>query len=103
MGQFLIACVQALYHLGVLRYSPELLKKLERREPLESGSTEEVEIRGNSVWAVELLMRRIKEINDNEHDQHINAILIDFYIWDTAKEIQDYLTVPIHRTRSIFY
>jgi hypothetical protein len=29
--------------------------------------------------------------------------LIDFYIWDMAKEIQDQMTVPTHCTRSCFY
>ncbi|KAI9485058.1 hypothetical protein BDB00DRAFT_851687 [Zychaea mexicana] len=91
---------QALYSLGVLKYSADLMTKLEKRELLSSGSREEIEIRGNSIWAVELMVRRIKEIDPT---QAVNAILMDFYIWDTAKELQDQMTVPIHRTRSIFY
>lgn len=46
------------------------------------------------------MIRRIKEIAP---DQPINAILVDFYIWDTAKEIQEQMNIPIHRTRSIYY
>lgn len=77
------------------------MEKLERREPLLSGSREEVEIRGNSIWAVELLMQRIRQIKADK--DIINAILIDFYIWDSAKRMQDQMVVPIHRTRSIYY
>ncbi|KAI8381335.1 uncharacterized protein BYT42DRAFT_566163 [Radiomyces spectabilis] len=91
---------QALYHLGVLRYSSDLLAKLEKYERLPSGSPDEVEIRGNSIWSVELIRRRIKELHPHTH---INAILLDFYIWDHAKEIQDDMIVPTHRTRSHFY
>ncbi|KAI8147595.1 hypothetical protein BJV82DRAFT_507767 [Fennellomyces sp. T-0311] len=91
---------QSLYSLGVLRYSDDLLARLHDHEMLPSGSRDEIEIRGNSIWAVELMVRRIKEIDPTVS---VNAILIDFYIWDTAKELQDQMTVPIHRTRSIFY
>lgn len=94
--------MQALYQLGVLRYSSELMNKLERYELLAPGSQNEIEIRGNSIWAVELIMRRIRETYPDAAT-HINAILIDFYIWDSAKEMQDQMVVPIHRTRSIFY
>ncbi|GAA5817421.1 hypothetical protein MFLAVUS_010967 [Mucor flavus] len=91
---------QALYQLGLLRYSPALIKRLEKREYFPSGSEDEVEIRGNSIWAVELARQRIEEIDPS---LKINAILIDFYIWDMAKEIQDQMTVPTHCTRSCFY
>lgn len=84
----------------MLEYSPELLEKLNKRQMIASGSQDEIEIRGNSIWAVELMIRRIKEIAP---DQPINAILVDFYIWDTAKEIQEQMDIPIHRTRSIYY
>ncbi|KAI7899495.1 uncharacterized protein BX663DRAFT_521094 [Cokeromyces recurvatus] len=91
---------QALYQLGLLSYSPALIDKLHNREYFPSGSEDEVEIRGNSIWAVELVRERINQI---EPTLHINAILIDFYIWDMAKEIQDQMTVPTHCTRSCFY
>ena len=91
---------QALYQLGLLRYSSELIKKLEKRIYFPSGCNDEVEIRGNSIWAVELVRQRIQQL---EPTIKINAILIDFYIWDMAKEIQDQMTVPTHCTRSCFY
>ncbi|KAG0237734.1 hypothetical protein BGW42_000140 [Actinomortierella wolfii] len=117
---------QALYHFRCLEYSPELHAVLERGEMLPNGSLPEVEIRGNSIWAVELVRRRIQEFiqrDQQQQQQHVeeggepqqshklttvNAILIDFFIWDFAKAAQVDLTlgqrpVKVHRTRSVFY
>ncbi|RUS28773.1 hypothetical protein BC938DRAFT_481463 [Jimgerdemannia flammicorona] len=102
----------ALYHLSALSYSQRLLDLLHARTPLASSSPEEIEIRGNSIWAVELIRQEIQQIIDDEHvaegshrqKMKVNAILLDFYIWDHAKEIQGKNgTVPAHRTRSIYY
>ncbi|KAJ2157288.1 hypothetical protein GGF46_004614 [Coemansia sp. RSA 552] len=112
---------QALCHFGALSYSPRLQKYLvcsERAvyggsaaaaaavvacppEPglLPSGHPWEVEIRGNSIWAVERICQHIRAAG-----MQVNAILIDFYLWDTAKEHSDSMrTIPIHLTRSVFY
>ncbi|KAG0334324.1 hypothetical protein BG000_008416 [Podila horticola] len=99
---------QALYHFHCLQYSPELLAILDRSEMLPYGSPLEVEIRGNSIWSVELIRRRILELIDDEVaakqkdssvDEEmpkmmtVNAILIDFFIWDFAKATQLDLTL----------
>ncbi|KAF9208308.1 hypothetical protein BGZ49_009270 [Haplosporangium sp. Z 27] len=118
---------QALYHFRCLQYSPELLEILGRSEMLPNGSPLEVEIRGNSIWAVELIRRRILELINEELEEKqrrateqeleapapskmmtVNAILIDFFIWDFAKAAQLDLTlgerpVKVHRTRSVYY
>lgn len=113
---------QALYHFHCLQYSPELLAILDRGEMLPNGSPMEVEIRGNSIWSVELIRRRILELIKDElvakqasvaeeempKMMTVNAILIDFFIWDFAKATQLDLTlgqrpVKVHRTRSVFY
>ncbi|CAO3564222.1 unnamed protein product [Mortierella alpina] len=114
---------QALYHFHCLQYSPELLQVLDRGQMLPNGSELEVEIRGNSIWAVELIRKRILELIQEKQtlaaesaeskDQvpkmmTVNAILIDFFIWDFAKAAQLDLTlgqrpVKVHRTRSVFY
>lgn len=113
---------QALYHFHCLQYSSELLAILDRSEILPYGSPLEVEIRGNSIWSVELIRRRILELIEDElvakqasvaeeempKMMTVNAILIDFFIWDFAKAAQLDLTlgqrpVKVHRTRSVFY
>lgn len=45
---------QSLLYLGVLCYSDELMGRLVKGEHVEVGSVEEVEIRGCSIWAVEV-------------------------------------------------
>ncbi|KAI8056093.1 hypothetical protein BDF22DRAFT_673763 [Syncephalis plumigaleata] len=117
---------QSLAYLGLLRYSTELQDHLEANRPLDYGSRMEVEIRGNSIWAVEQLRQCMLAKRDlasasssssslssstRSDDQHahssspiINAILLDFYLWDFAKDNARALEdIPVHRTRSIFY
>lgn len=55
-----------------------------------------------SIWCVELIRR---EIMKQHPDTHLNAILIDFFLYDTIKsmEASGQETVPHHRTRSIWY
>ena len=73
---------------------------------LENGSQYEVEIRGSSIHAVELIKSKIKELAKGRgHDSVPNSIQIDFYLWgyrrDNSKLIDQ--KTPYHRVRSIFY
>lgn len=55
-----------------------------------------------SIWCVELIRREILR----EHpDAKVNAILIDFFLYDTIKDLEakGAETVNHHRTRSIWY
>jgi hypothetical protein len=108
---------QGLLFHQVLHYSPALMSILKRHEAhheskdtdpalntahlLRRGDPFEVEIRGVSIHAVELLVAEIRKISPTTH---INAIIVDFYLWDLAKEKEHEMNqVPIHRTRSIYY
>jgi hypothetical protein len=57
---------------------------------------------GCSIWCVELIRR---EIVRNHPDAKVNAILIDFFLYDTMKEreLAGQEEMPHHRTRSIWY
>ncbi|ORX64492.1 hypothetical protein DL89DRAFT_272310 [Linderina pennispora] len=68
---------QALYHFGALSYSERLFNYLD-------GHPWEVEIRGNSIWAVELIRRQITALGMHEFADEMKGI-------------------PIHLTRSVFY
>ncbi|KAJ1973654.1 hypothetical protein H4R35_004001 [Dimargaris xerosporica] len=99
---------QALLYFGVLEYSPELLKLL--RNPttrLAPGSRREVEIRGASIWAVERVCQCIRDKWSTVPGMAsipVNPVLIDFYLWDLAKDHQKEMAhIPIHLTRSPFY
>jgi len=98
---------QALVHLGVLQYSETLLKRLKEDPHIPSGDPLEVEIRAASVWGVELVLREIKQMEQSGgigNGEPLNAIVIDFYLWTFAKEHSNELkTIPIHKTRSVFY
>ncbi|KAF3071114.1 hypothetical protein GL218_00475 [Daldinia childiae] len=93
---------QILATLGCIGYSPPLFAMIARGDILENGSDYEIQLRACSIWCVELLKREIKR---QHPDAKINAILIDFFLYDTMKllEAQGKETIPHHRTRSIWY
>jgi hypothetical protein len=129
-----------LYLLGCLRYSPPLESHIHRLQPIKSGSTWEIELRGASIWCVELIKQEIERMhpesrmmdnhnlpsassveegheddknkNDDDDDDNttksacgVNAILIDFFLYDTMKQLErdGRETIPHHRTRGIWY
>lgn len=93
---------QILNSLGCLWYSPSLESTIRHKKVIESGHGWEIQMRGCSIWCVELIRR---EILRNHPDAKINAILIDFFLYDTMKERESagQEEIPHHRTRSIWY
>lgn len=95
---------QMLNSLGCLMYSPPLLSRITRQQEIRPGEKCEIELRGCSIWCVELIRRQILR----EHPEaKVNAILIDFFLYDTLKEKErsgeETDMLPHHRTRSIWY
>ena len=88
---------QILRHLGVLRYAPELAQRIDRRELLQAGSPEEVELRANTIWAVELLRREL-----NQMGRDLMALELDWLLWELAQR-EEFKKKPHHRTVTIFY
>lgn len=76
-----------------------------------SGCAEETSIRAASIIAVERIREEILKISSG--DEEVSSVLIDFYLWDLAKKIEEgkekigdietNVIVPVHRTRSIWY
>jgi len=101
---------QMLQSLNVLWYSPRLETKIKRLEEIKPGENLEIEIRGCSIWAVELLKRELIKQHPEAKDK-VNSILIDFLMYDTCKEREAAAEkagtkddmLPHHRTRSIWY
>ncbi|MCJ1230840.1 hypothetical protein MMC12_007514 [Toensbergia leucococca] len=93
---------QVLYSLGCLQYSPPLDHHIRQLKPIDPGHPWEVQLRGCSIWCVELIKR---EISHRHPSTPINAILIDFFLYDTMKEreAEGLGAIPHHRTRSIWY
>ncbi|XP_067935873.1 queuosine 5'-phosphate N-glycosylase/hydrolase-like [Watersipora subatra] len=96
---------QTLVYFGVMRYENELLELLEADHLFENGDLMEMEIRGVSVWAVELLVKRMKELlKENSIEIKINAILLDHFLWDYRREHEaETKHIPFHKVRCIYY
>jgi hypothetical protein len=88
---------QVLRHLGVLHYAAALEDKVDHHMLLEPGSREEVEIRANTVWAVELMRREAHACGIN-----LRASEIDWVLWNLGQEAE-FRVKPYHRTKTIYY
>ncbi|KAM6518375.1 hypothetical protein FSOLCH5_007144 [Fusarium solani] len=93
---------QILMTLGALYCCPAIAAAITDKKTIESGCSWELQIRACSIWCVELIRR---EILRQHPDAHVNAILIDFFLYDSMKELEAAGKEPIphHRTRSIWY
>lgn len=75
-------------------------------ELLSPGDRREVEIRGCSIWSVELIKERLCKLVQERDGQTcaINSAIIDFYLWPYAKQRHNEMAhIPIHHTRSVYY
>jgi Potential Queuosine, Q, salvage protein family len=87
---------QVLRHLGVLVYESTLAKRIDNQELLAQGSEEEIEIRGATIWACELLRRAMAS-----HGQVVTAAEVDQRLWLLGQASAHMR--PYHRTRTIYY
>lgn len=83
---------QMLRKFGVISYAPELANKIDSYVLLPAGSGEEVEIRANTIWAVELIRQRL---------QKYPAVQIDNALWLLSQDQSN--VMPYHRTYTIYY
>ncbi|MDR3570273.1 MAG: queuosine salvage family protein [Syntrophobacteraceae bacterium] len=88
---------QVLRELGIISYQPELAARVLALAPLEAGSTEEVEIRAMTVWAVE----RLKE-EFQRRGRTLTSPEIDSWLWGLG-QMDEFRKTPYHRCRTIFY
>ncbi|KAJ1521673.1 hypothetical protein ONE63_003317 [Megalurothrips usitatus] len=98
---------QVLVHFGVLEYSTHLQSILESGDIIENGCLEEIEIRGCSIHAVELLLAHVKSIlakTNKLYQPIINPIIIDHFLWDFRRQYASELSsIPFHKVVSVFY
>ena len=78
---------------GILEYSEALRNRISKKEILECGSREELEIRANTIYAVEKLIKEINSIRMGVDP--VNAVQMDYHLWKMARkeEKQYHLTV----------
>lgn len=88
---------QALRHLGVLRYARALEQKVDKKVFIDAGSPDEVEIRANTIWAVELIRQGLEQLGKG-----LRAFEIDWILWNLGQQME-FKKKPYHRTATIFY
>ena len=88
---------QVLRHAGVLRYSGALGEKVDQEVLLEPGDGKEVEIRANTIWAVELIRQELEGMGKS-----LRAFEIDWLLWNLGQG-SVCRTKPYHKTLTIFY
>ena len=88
---------QVLRHVEVLRYEKALAQKVDYHSLLDAGSPEEVEIRANTIWAVELIRQELLVQGKN-----LKAMDIDWILWNLGQQ-EEYRINPYHRTLTVFY
>jgi predicted nucleotidyltransferase len=88
---------QVLRHVGVLRYERALEHKVDNGLFLEAGSPEEVEIRANTIWAVELIRQELPEMG-----KKLRAFEIDWILWNLGQQ-REFKAKSYHKTVTTFY
>jgi len=88
---------QVLRHVGVFEYSPDLAEKVDRMLHLDPGSEEEVEIRSNTIWAVELIRQEMTRL-----EKEVRASEIDWLLWNLGQDDR-FRAKPYHRTVTTYY
>jgi len=74
-----------------------LTRKVDHGILLEGGSIEEVEIRANTIWAVDLIRQELDSMG-----RTFRAFEIDGILWNMGQH-EAFRVKPYHRTVSIFY
>lgn len=82
---------------GVLRYAPELARRVDAGERLPAGSPGEVEIRAVALHAVERLVVRWRA-----RGEVVTARELDVALWNRGQGAR-YAATPAHRTRTTAY
>ncbi len=88
---------QVLRDLGIFQYKPKLARKVDHHVLLTAGCPEEVEIRANTIWAVELIRQELERMG-----KALRAFEIDWILWNLGQH-GEFKVKPYHRTLTIFY
>lgn len=88
---------QLLRRFGILEYSQALAKKINNLDEILAGSDDEIEIRANTIWAIELATIEIRK----RHPRATAAQVDGIFWFKGQKKAAD--TKPYHRTRTVWY
>ena len=88
---------QVLRHVGILQYNPSLEHTVDNGILFEAGSPEEIEIRANTIWAVELIRQQLTQMG-----KKLRAFEIDWILWNLGQQ-REFKEKPYHRAITIYY
>lgn len=88
---------QLLRHFDVLQYSSSLSEKVDQSVELLAGSIEEIEIRANTIWAIEFLRKELINFG-----RKLTAIEVNDIVW-LASQDKGLGMCPYHRVRTTAY
>lgn len=87
---------QILNYYGILEYTEDLTNKIKKKKLIKAQSKEEIEIRANTIWAIEFLKKELKNYGVN-----LYSFEIDWYLWNRSQKIK--FPLPHHLTKTIYY
>lgn len=87
---------RVLRDLGILVYGPELAARVDAGRPIPAKSPEEVEIRANTIWAVEYLRQELAR-----HGATLLPYQVDWLLWERSQREPG--RTPHHRTLTVYY
>jgi len=90
------AVPRLLCEYGILNYNEELSKIIFSNSLIEHNSDMEIEIRANTLYALELIKDTLKEKNI-----YLNSVEIDNIIWNMRTDKEH--SMPVHKTITIYY
>ena len=86
-----------LRRLGIFSYSYYLADKIDNQIQIDKDSEEEIEIRANTIWVVELIKQKLKK-----KIPHVGSIHINDHLWMLGqKKLKN--DKPYHLTRTVCY
>jgi len=88
---------QSLRTLGIISYTKSLTEKVDNKIPLIHSGQEEVEIRANTIWAVEFIRQELEKIG-----KQIMPIGINDHLWLIGQDKSKH-SKPYHRTLTTAY
>jgi hypothetical protein len=88
---------QILRESNILKYSDKLAEQIDRQETLLKNSEEEIEIRANTILAVELIKEELKKLGKDFKSTEIND-----HIWLLSQN-KDHSSKPYHLTDTTAY
>ena len=90
------AVPRLLFEYGILSYNKELLQIINSKTQIRHNSIMEIEIRANTLYALELIRDDLKKKNI-----YLNSVQIDNIIWNMRTSGKH--SIPVHRTITIYY